>query len=30
MLGEPQPVLRPAAFLDVPKIGVAQCVVPKQ
>jgi hypothetical protein len=28
--GEPQPVLRPAAFLDVSEIVVAQCVLPKQ
>ncbi|BCH62400.1 hypothetical protein RvVAR0630_pl05420 (plasmid) [Agrobacterium vitis] len=28
--GEPKPVLRPAAFLDVFKIVVAQCVMPKQ
>jgi hypothetical protein len=28
--GEPQPVLRPAAFLDISKIVVAQCVMPEQ
>ncbi|GAA4167519.1 hypothetical protein GCM10023069_22230 [Shinella granuli] len=28
--GEPQPVLRPAAFLDMSKIVVPQCVMPKQ
>lgn len=28
--GEPQPVLRPAAFLDVSEIVVAQLVMPKQ